>query len=75
MIAESRYLAEDAAELIEIEYEPLGAVSDPERNVAAAAPLLHEQAGTNVLIAREFKKGDVAAASPTRTSECGIASR
>ena len=75
VIAESRYLAEDAAELIEIEYEPLGAVSDPERNVAAAAPLLHEEAGTNVLIAREFKKGDVAADLATRTSECGIASR
>ena len=59
VIAESRYLAEDAVELINIEYEPLGAVSNPERNIAADAPLLHEAAGTNVLIAREFKKGDV----------------
>src|ERR1700735_2128884 len=59
VIAESRYLAEDAAERIDIEYEPLGAVSDPERNLAPDAPLLHEAAGTNVLIAREFKKGDV----------------
>ena len=59
VIADSRYLAEDAAELIDIEYEPLGAVSDPERNLAPDAPLLHEAAGTNVLIAREFKKGDV----------------
>jgi aerobic carbon-monoxide dehydrogenase large subunit len=61
VIAESRYLAEDALELIDIEYEPLGPVSDPERNVAPDAPLLHEEAGTNVLIAREFKKGDAAA--------------
>jgi carbon-monoxide dehydrogenase large subunit len=59
VFAESRYLAEDAVELIDIEYEPLGAVSDPERNLAPDAPLLHEEAGTNVLIAREFKKGDV----------------
>ena len=59
VIAESRYLAEDAVELIDIEYEPLGAVSDPERNLVPGAPLLHEEAGTNVLIAREFKKGDV----------------
>src|ERR1700733_12892989 len=61
VIAESRYLAEDAVELIDIAYEPLGPVSDPERNVAPDAPLLHEEAGTNVLIAREFKKGDTAA--------------
>ena len=61
VIAESRYLGEDAVELIDIEYEPLGPVSDPERNVAPDAPLLHEEAGTNVLIAREFKKGDTAA--------------
>ena len=46
-------------ELIDIEYEPLGAVSDPERNLVPDAPLLHEEAGTNILIAREFKKGDV----------------
>ena len=61
VIARSRYTAEDAVELIDIAYEPLGPVSDPERNVAPDAPLLHEEAGTNVLIAREFKKGDTAA--------------
>ena len=44
-----------------IEYEPLGAVTRAELAVADGAPLLHEEAGTNVLIAREFKKGDVAA--------------
>jgi carbon-monoxide dehydrogenase large subunit len=61
VVATSRYLAEDALELIEIEYEPLGAISRAELAVADGAPLLHEEAGTNVLIAREFKKGDVAA--------------
>ena len=30
VVAEDRYLAEDALELIDIEYEPLGAVTDPE---------------------------------------------
>jgi len=58
VIAEDRYLAEDALELIEIEYAPLGAVADPEFAASEAAPLLHEAAGTNVLIAREFRKGD-----------------
>ena len=61
VIAEDRYLAEDAIELIDIEYAPLGAVADAEFAVSAAAPLLHEEAATNVLIAREFKKGDVRA--------------
>src|SRR6202000_90951 len=59
VIASSRYLAEDALELIEIEYEPLGTGSRAERGVEDDAPLLHDEAGTNVLIAREFKKGDV----------------
>jgi aerobic carbon-monoxide dehydrogenase large subunit len=59
VVATSRYLAEDALELIEIEYEPLKAVSRGEQAIGEDAPLLHEKAGTNVLIAREFKKGDV----------------
>jgi carbon-monoxide dehydrogenase large subunit len=61
VIVEDRYLAEDALELIEIEYAPLGAVTDPEYAASEDAPLLHEDAATNVLIAREFKKGDAAA--------------
>src|ERR1700761_5218519 len=59
--ATSRYLAGDALELIEIEYESLDPIARAELAVADDAPLLHEEAGTNVLIAREFKKGDVAA--------------
>jgi aerobic carbon-monoxide dehydrogenase large subunit len=61
VIAEDRYLAEDAIELIEIAYAPLGAVTDPEYAASEDAPRLHEEAATNVLIAREFKKGDAAA--------------
>jgi carbon-monoxide dehydrogenase large subunit len=61
VVATSRYLAEDALELIEVDYEPLGSIARAEMAVAKGAPLLHEEAGTNVLIAREFKKGDVAA--------------
>jgi carbon-monoxide dehydrogenase large subunit len=61
VVAEDRYLAEDAVELIDIEYAPLGAVSDPEFAVSKDAPLLHEEAATNVLIAREFRKGDAVA--------------
>jgi carbon-monoxide dehydrogenase large subunit len=59
VVATSRYLAEDALEFIEIEFEPLGTVSRSEQAVAEDSPLLHEEAGSNVLIAREFRKGDV----------------
>ncbi len=62
IVAESRYLAEDALELVDIDYEPLPVVIDPEAAVRGGAPLLHEGAGTNVLVAREFKRGDAEAA-------------
>ncbi|MGB7259204.1 MAG: xanthine dehydrogenase family protein molybdopterin-binding subunit [Pseudolabrys sp.] len=59
IVAESRYHAEDALELIAIDYEPLPVVIDAEKAVQPDAPLLHEEAGTNVLVSREFKRGDV----------------
>src|SRR5882724_5438477 len=62
VVAESRYLAEDAAELIAIDFESLPAVADAVEAAQPGAPLLHEAAGTNVLVAREFKRGDVDAA-------------
>ena len=61
VVAEDRYLAEDALELIDIEYAPLAAVTDPVLAASGQAPLIHEEAATNVLIAREFGKGDVRA--------------
>jgi carbon-monoxide dehydrogenase large subunit len=63
VIAQSRYHAEDALELIAIDHEPLAAVSDPEAAARSGAALLHEEAGTNVLVSREFKRGDVDAAA------------
>ncbi len=62
IVAQSRYHAEDAIELITIDYEPLPVVVDPEQALRSGAPLLHEEAGTNVLVSREFKRGDVDAA-------------
>ncbi len=62
VVAESRYVAEDAAELVEIEYAPLPAVIDPVAACQKSAPLLHPQAGTNEVSVREFRYGDTAAA-------------
>jgi carbon-monoxide dehydrogenase large subunit len=61
-LAESRYEAEDAQRRIAIAFEPLPVVSDPEHAARRDAPMLHEQAGTNVLLHREFKRGDADAA-------------
>ena len=71
VLADNRYLAEDALEHIEITYEPLPSVTEPELAAQPAAPLLHEDAGTNVLVAREFVRGDAAAAMATTALRVG----
>lgn len=58
VVARNRYLAEDAAELVEVEYEPLPAVVDPEKAAQPGAPILHEDLGTNVVLHRELSYGD-----------------
>lgn len=59
VVGDSRYLAEDALEHVAIAFEPLGDVIDPEAAIGEHAPLLHEDAGTNILVSREFSRGDV----------------
>jgi len=58
VVAESRYIAEDAAELVEIDYAPLVAVIDPVAACQSDAPLLHPEAGTNEVSVRDFTYGD-----------------
>ena len=62
VVAETRELARDAAELIEVEYEPLPVVADPERALEPGAPLVHPELGTNQAFSVPMKGGDVAAA-------------
>lgn len=71
VVADSRYIAEDACDLIEVEYEPLPAAADIESAMAPGAPLLHEKAGSNVVNQRTFRYGDpeVAFASADRVFE------
>ncbi|RJG01416.1 xanthine dehydrogenase family protein molybdopterin-binding subunit [Noviherbaspirillum sedimenti] len=59
VVAESRYIAEDAMDYIQIDYELLPNVVDPEAAAEPDAPLLHEEAGTNILVKREFRRGDI----------------
>jgi aerobic carbon-monoxide dehydrogenase large subunit len=60
--AESRYVAEDAVERIVVDYEPLPVVRDVESALDPASPVLHDEAETNLLVSREFVRGDVDAA-------------
>jgi len=48
VVADSRYIAEDALELIEVEYEPLPVVSSLEAASAPDAPLVHEDVPGNI---------------------------
>jgi carbon-monoxide dehydrogenase large subunit len=65
VIADSRYLAEDAAELLDISYEPLPAVLDGDLALAADAPLLHPQADSNVSGEIVIDQGEVEEAFAT----------
>ena len=62
VVAMDRYAAEDAAELIAVEYAPLPVVGDLDRAVVAESALVHEEIGTNVILERTFAQGDVEAA-------------
>jgi len=62
VVAESRYAAEDAAELVRLDLDPLPAVVNAEAALASGAPLIHEHLQTNLFGAFSMGKGDVAAA-------------
>jgi carbon-monoxide dehydrogenase large subunit len=57
--AESRYLARDAADLVEVEYEPLPAVTTVEQALAPDAPLLYPELGSNEAFHYTKEAGDV----------------
>ena len=57
-----RATAEDAAELVHVEYEPLPAVVDPEQALEPDAPLVFEEIGSNILWHDTFPYGEVEAA-------------
>ncbi len=60
VVAESRYLAEDAVELIDVEYEDLPPIATYEQALDPANPPIFEDLGTNVLAESEVTThGDV----------------
>ena len=59
VVAETRERARDAADLVEVEYEPLDVIVDARRAQDDGAALLHDDAGTNVVWSGTFDWGDV----------------
>jgi CO/xanthine dehydrogenase Mo-binding subunit len=55
--AQSREIADEALAMIEVEYEPLPVVSDPEYAMKPGAPLIHEEG--NIFVHHKVRKGDV----------------
>jgi len=62
VVAENRYLAEDAADLVNIEFRELPVVMDPLKACEKSAPLLHPETTSNEVSVRHFAYGDTAGA-------------
>jgi CO/xanthine dehydrogenase Mo-binding subunit len=58
VVARSRAEAEDGCALVEIEYEPLPAVTDPETALDPATPVIHPELGDNLTFERALAAGD-----------------
>jgi len=59
VVAKSRAEAEDACALVEVEYEVLSAVTDPETALDAKTPVIHPELGDNLTFERVLNAGDV----------------
>ena len=63
--AVNRYVAEDALELIAVDYDSLPVVADATKAMDPDSPLVIEEKGTNVMLQRVFTWGEVDAAPST----------
>jgi carbon-monoxide dehydrogenase large subunit len=61
-VASDSYKAQDALDLVEIDYDMLEAVVDPEKALEAGAPIIHEEFGTNLVTRAEVPNPAVAEA-------------
>jgi len=58
VVATDRYVAADAASLVEVQYDPQPAVADPEKALAAGAPAVHPQWPDNTSFTFHQEGGD-----------------
>lgn len=60
VVARDPYVARDAAILIDVDYDPLPVVTDPEAAITAGSPLTHPDLGTNIAFEWSMSTGDEA---------------
>jgi aerobic carbon-monoxide dehydrogenase large subunit len=73
VVATNRYLAEDAAALVEVEYDPLDVIWDAEKALEPGSPLVHEDWGDNIMQVLHAEIGEVARAF--QEADCVVAER
>ncbi len=59
VVATDRYIAADAVDLVEVDYDVLPAVADPEAAIAAGAPAVHPEWPDNVAFTFHQENGEV----------------
>src|SRR5439155_23415256 len=58
VVATDRYIAADAADLVEVDYEPTQAVADPEKALAPGAPAVHPEWPDNIAFTYHQEGGE-----------------
>ena len=59
VVAEDRHRAEDAVDLIDVDYEELPVVADPHEALKVGATLVHDESKDNVVFSFEVNKGNI----------------
>ncbi|RTL64948.1 MAG: xanthine dehydrogenase family protein molybdopterin-binding subunit [Hyphomicrobiales bacterium] len=72
VVATDRYLAEDALDLISVDYHLLPVVVDPRQALEPTSPRLHEGLGSNIASERTFRYGDPESAFASADHRIGI---
>ena len=62
VVADDLYAARDAAELVEVDYEPLPVVTDMQKALSNDTPYVHDEFRSNKAFTHTLKNGDIAAA-------------
>src|SRR5207244_174603 len=71
VLAENSYVAVDARDLVEVDYAPLPAMTDPEMASAPEVPLLYEELGSNVAFLTQAGGAISGPLSRARIVPCG----
>src|SRR5438552_17581397 len=58
VVAENKYIARDAADLIEIDYDPLPAVVNPEKAMNPSSPRIYDEFSDNIAYKFAFETGN-----------------